>query len=134
MTTLLRFNIVGVLGFGLQLGVLVILEAAGMPIALATLIAVEAAVLHNFVWHEHWTWAGTAAGTSGSRLVRFHLANGLTSLVGNTIVTSVLVHAGVHVAIANVVAVLACMAANFTTAHLWVFCATTWPTSDGHLH
>ena len=45
----------------------------------ATAIAVEAAVLHNFCWHQRWTWRDRRAAsrtTAVRRLGRFHLLNG----------------------------------------------------------
>ncbi|HZA35631.1 MAG TPA: GtrA family protein, partial [Vicinamibacterales bacterium] len=54
---------VGLMGFGVQVAVLGLLTAgAGLATAAATAIAVEAAVLHNFVWHERWTWRDRARG------------------------------------------------------------------------
>jgi putative flippase GtrA len=133
LTRLVRFNVVGAMGFALQLGVLFLLERAGWPVLLATLTAVEAAVLHNFVWHERWTWADVRAGTRTARLARFHVSNGLISLVGNTVLTTGLVAASVPLVGANVLAVIVCAGANFAAAHAFVFCATTWPTFHGHL-
>jgi putative flippase GtrA len=132
--TFIRFNIVGVIGFALQLAVLLGLEASGVPIAMATLIAVEAAVLHNFIWHERWTWAGMVGGSCRVRLARFHVSNGLISLVGNALVTTALTQIGTPTIVASVAAVLMCALANFAAAHLWVFCAKTWPTFHGHVH
>lgn len=126
MTPFVRFNIVGIAGFALQLVTLRALHAAGVPVAVATCLAVEAAVLHNFVWHERWTWAGQTTGTRVGRLVRFHVSNGLISMAGNAIVTTVLVHAGAPLVRANVAAVVACALLNYASATLWVFCAKTW--------
>ena len=133
MTAFARFTIVGAMGFVLQLSALVAFDAAGLPVAVATCLAVEAAILHNFVWHERWTWAGMTTGTAAGRLARFHLSNGLISMAGNAVLTATLVDAGVPLVIANVSAVLTCALLNFAAAHLWVFCAKTWPTVHGHL-
>ncbi|PYR57375.1 MAG: hypothetical protein DMF91_19605 [Acidobacteria bacterium] len=46
------FVAVGTVGFLVQLAVLAALLAAGCPYLPATAAAVEAAVLHNFLWHE----------------------------------------------------------------------------------
>ena len=53
----LKFNAVGIVGIGVQLLALTILKS-GLKVnyLIATFIAVETAVLHNFVWHERWTW------------------------------------------------------------------------------
>ena len=31
-------------------------DGAGIGLSLATALAVETALLHNFAWHECWTW------------------------------------------------------------------------------
>ena len=53
----IRFNGVGALGSGLQLALVALLvRAAGVHYLWATAAGIEAAVLHNFCWHECWTW------------------------------------------------------------------------------
>ena len=133
MTAFVRFNVVGIVGFGVQLGSLAGFSAIGVPVLPATCFAVEAAILHNFIWHERWTWPGIAAGSRAGRLARFHVSNGLISIAGNAVITMALVHAGAPLLLANVAAVLTCALLNFAAANLWVFCAKTWPTVHGHL-
>jgi putative flippase GtrA len=54
---LTRFMTVGALGFAVQIAAFVILTAvAGWPWLPATIVAVELAVVHNFLWHDRWTW------------------------------------------------------------------------------
>ena len=63
-----RFNAVGVLGFVVQLGVLgLCAHALHWDYLLATALAVEAALLHNFFWHERYTWADRTARAPGVR-------------------------------------------------------------------
>ena len=53
-----RFNVVGLGGFLLQLGTLALLTRVfGWHYAAATAVAIEAAILHNFIGHSRWTWA-----------------------------------------------------------------------------
>ena len=52
----LKFNLVGTIGIGVQLGMLYLLTSLGVDYMLATALAVESAVLHNFLWHERFTW------------------------------------------------------------------------------
>ena len=119
------FVVVGAIGFAVQMGVLLWLTSMRhWPYPLATVIAVEIAVLHNFAWHERWTWGDRAIADTGvaRRLLRFHLGTGLTSLVGNVIVTAAaieLLHA--PTLIANACAVAATSLANFLVADRWVF-------------
>jgi len=53
-----KFNLVGGIGIVVQFGVLFLLKSVlHFEYLAATAIAVEAAVVHNFVWHEQFTWA-----------------------------------------------------------------------------
>lgn len=89
----LRFNAVGAIGIVVQTGALALLKGAlKMDYLVATALAVETAVLHNFVWHERWTWKDRTASHRGAlgRLVRFNLSNGLISIVVNLVFMRVL--------------------------------------------
>jgi putative flippase GtrA len=117
------FLSVGAIGFVLQMSALALLTAAGWPYAPAAVVAVEMAVLNNFFWHERWTWRDRAL-TSGalSRLARFHLSAGLTSIVGSLAFTALLVEwAAAPVLLANAAAVALTAAANYLIADRWVF-------------
>src|SRR5260370_13685656 len=119
----LKFNAVGVAGFALQLGLLwVFTRVCGIHYLLATTLAVEIAVLHNFVWHELWTWRGLAAADRWRRLVRFHLANGFVSIASNVMLTWMLKD-GLHLPllVANAGAVVMTALLNFALAAVWVF-------------
>lgn len=119
-----RFNAVGVLGFAVQLGVLALLVRGGVHYLPATAIAVEAAILHNFLWHERWTWADRSGGggTRLGRLARFHAVNGSVSVAGNLLLMPLLVRAcGLPVLAANTTAVLVCALVNFGGADRFVF-------------
>jgi putative flippase GtrA len=122
----LRFNLVGVLGFVLQLAVLTaLMRGAGLHYLPATALAVGSAVLHNFAWHRRWTWEDrTRARLSApsSTLARFALANGAVSLFGNLLLMALLVDSlRVPPVLANAVAVSACSVINFWLADTNVF-------------
>jgi putative flippase GtrA len=118
------FNAVGVIGFAVQLAVLGALLHAGLHYLAATAVAIEAAVLHNFVWHERWTWRERVflPRTRGRRLWRFHLLNGLVSLTGNIVLMWALVgQAGLPALPANVLSVGVCALVNFAASERLVF-------------
>jgi putative flippase GtrA len=122
----LRFNLVGALGIGVQLAALGLLHVIlGVGYLWATALAVETAVLHNFFWHESWTWrdrAGPGGRSRIDRLIRFHLTNGLTSQAGNLVFMAALVGGlGLPVLVSNLVAIAGCSLLNFTLAHILVF-------------
>ena len=118
-----RFNAVGLAGFALQLGTLwVFARVFGMQYLVATALAVELALLHNFVWHEVWTWPGMGIDGRWRRLARFHVANGFVSIASNVAFTWVLTQ-GFHLPLllANAAAVVAAALLNFALAVWWVF-------------
>lgn len=119
------FNAVGLAGIAVQLGVLAVLvHLAGMPPLLATAIAVEAAVLHNFSWHQRWTWNDRPAGAGGMlrRLLRFHLLNGIVSLGGNLAIVAALTRGfSVDPVVASAVAIASCSLLNFAASEWLVF-------------
>jgi putative flippase GtrA len=120
----LTFVTVGSIGLVVQIAVLILLTSGlGWPTALSTAIAVESAVLVNFFWHERLTWHDRPTDSRAWRLWRFHLANGLTSILGNVVVTSLGVRLGASPALANLGAVGALAILNFVMADRWVFAA-----------
>jgi putative flippase GtrA len=53
-----KFNFVGGIGIAVQFAALFLLKSVfHVHYLAATALAVEAAVLHNFIWHERFTWA-----------------------------------------------------------------------------
>ncbi len=137
MSRAARFVWVGVGGFVVQAAALQgLVSLAGLDYPIATALAVEAAILHNFLWHERWTWADRSAPRSGShtepetgvrakRWARFLRFNGLTAVVsigGNVALMALLVgvlHAPLLVGMA--LAVAAVSVVNFACADRFVF-------------
>jgi putative flippase GtrA len=122
----MKFNAVGALGIGVQLAVLLGLTSGfHLDYLLATGLAVEAAVVHNFLWHERYTWADRVLPSwqrSLPRLLRFNLTSGVVSIAGNLALMKVLVGLGhVNYLIANGVAIALCSLANFLVSEGWVF-------------
>ena len=122
MTTWIKFNVVGLFGFALQTGALFVLTR-NMPrlsYLAATAIAVELAVLNNFVWHQRWTWRDRPSLTKGEtlrRLAKFNVTTGLVSLVGNLVLMSVLVgRFRLPIVGANLITVAACSILSFLFA------------------
>ena len=122
----LKFHLVGAIGIAVQLGILALLVSVlGVNYLIATAVAVEAAVLHNFVWHERYTWRGRPSGSTGTllaRLLRFHVSNGLVSLVGNVALMRLLVGTlRLQYMVANVLTIVACGLVNFALSEWFVF-------------
>ena len=119
-----KFNSVGIAGFLLQIGVLAGLLHFGLHYLAATALAVEAAVLHNFLWHERWTGRDRPAAGRGrlDRLWRFHALNGTVSLAGNVLLMRLFVGSlGMQAIPANLLAVIACALVNYFASDRIVF-------------
>ena len=118
---LLRFSAAGLAGFVVQIGALAVLVAGGVNYLLATALAVEGAILVNFVGHERWTWQGQGPGVF-VRLVKYNTLTALTSILGSVAITGVLVESlGLPAVIANIISVMALGAINFVGADKLVF-------------
>lgn len=135
-----KFNLVGTIGIGVQFGALFLLKGElHLHYLVATAIAVELAVLHNFIWHERFTWADRImpharpinsrrtrwrgpSCVSLRRLVRFHLANGAVSILGNLAAMKAMVDLEhMNYLIANAIAIALCSLINFLLSDQWVF-------------
>lgn len=118
----LKFNSVGIVGAGVQLVALKLLLAVGLSYLPATALAVETAVLHNYFWHVRWTWKERSASAGLATFLRFHLANGMVSLISNLALMRILVGwMGLPTLPANALAICATSIVNFALGHRWVF-------------
>src|SRR4026209_1474299 len=117
----IAFNGVGGLGIAVQLGVLtLLLRQVDVPYLFATALAVECAVLHNFVWHQRWTWCDrpiTSIRALGARLWRFHALTGFFSLLGNVAIARLLTgEYHVEPLASNITAIMVCSMVNFAAS------------------
>ena len=122
----LRFNFVGGVGIFVQFFALFVLKSMlQLDYLVATGLAVEAAVVHNFLWHERYTWADRVRPSwrkSLARLARFNVTNGGVSIVGNLALMKVMVGMGhMNYLLANGIAIAMCSLANFLVSETWVF-------------
>jgi putative flippase GtrA len=122
----LKFNLVGALGIIVQLLALHFFSVIlGLNYLIATALAVEAAILHNFALHERWTWSDRPRHNrieSLYRLLRFNSTTGAISIIGNLIFMKIL-SGRLHLPIplANLLSIAACSLFNFLIANNFVF-------------
>jgi putative flippase GtrA len=136
----IKFTLAGTAGFAVQIAALAALtKIAGVNYLVASAIAVELAIVCNFVWHERWTWRDRLApptcppkrnarrwkpfGEGGwSRLLRFNALTAVTSIAGSVALTAVFVEsAGLSPIAANIASVIALGLVNFVGANTLVF-------------
>ncbi len=128
----MKFNAVGGLGIVVQLATLAVFRSwLKLDYLLATGLAVEIAVIHNFLWHERYTWADRPASRithSLVRLAKFNATNGAVSIVGNLLLMRLLVgELKLNYVGSNLVAIVLCSLVNFLLGDRFVFEAEKRP-------
>jgi len=119
-----KFNLVGVMGMVVQLAALALIDhVAPGHYLLATAAAIEITLLHNFVWHTRYTWRDRCDGASlWTQCFRFHLSNGMVSMLGNLAVMRIMAdEAHMPLLAANTIAILFCSMMNFCIGDRWAF-------------
>lgn len=121
--TWLRFNLVGVLGFGVQAAVLwALVGPFGVPAPLAIAAAVFAAVSHNFAWHERFTWPGCPRRGRAKRWVAFNVTTGTLSVIANVLLTGLVARcAGLPIVVSTLIVVILLSLATFVISGQVIF-------------
>jgi putative flippase GtrA len=122
----IKFNAVGGIGIIVQLAALSVFRSwLKLDYLLATGLAVEIAVIHNFLWHERFTWADRPATRpirSLVRLAKFNSSNGAVSMVGNLGLMRLLVgELKFNYVASNLAAIVVCSLVNFLLSDRLVF-------------
>ncbi len=116
----LKFCLVGGTGVVVNMAVVYLLhERLGLALLLASPVAVEASILSNFLLNNYWTFRTPTVELR--RLAKFNLV----SLGGMAITTGILTllvsHAGLHWAIANLIAIGVATVWNFGLNFVWTW-------------
>ena len=114
-----KFALVGGSGAVLNTTVLYLLhQGLGVPLVAASLVAVELAVLNNYLINDRWTFPGHAR--SVRRFARFN-ASSMAGLALNVVFLLSLAELGVHYIVANLIGIAAGFVVNYTLSSGWVW-------------
>jgi putative flippase GtrA len=121
-----RFLLTGFAGFLCQIAVLWLLNSLlSVNYIVATTVAIELAIVFNYVLHENWTWQDRRVTTIRERclrLARFNAMTAITSVAGGVFITALLVESlGLPPVAANSISVIALGIVNFAGANSLVF-------------
>jgi putative flippase GtrA len=118
-----RFNAVGALGIVVQLvGLAFFKSFLHLNYLVAAALAVEAAVIHNFLWHERWTWKDRSGSGRLSRFLRFNSTTGTISVFANVALMRLFVgEFHMQYLVANLLSIGVCALANFLLSDRFVF-------------
>lgn len=118
----LKFSTAGALGFLIQIAAVALFTTLGWHYLAATAIAVELAIVTNFLWHRAITWADRPEGNALRQFVRFNALTAVTSIAASLLLTGLLVEsAGVSPVAANIISVACLGLVNFIGADTLVF-------------
>ena len=79
-------------------------------------------MVHNFVWHELFTWAERGAENVAIRFLKFNLTAGMFSILGNLVMMALFVDlAKMNYLLANLATIAVCSLCNFAVSDRFVF-------------
>ena len=118
-----KIQFCGLIGIGVQLLALVLLRSGlHLNYLLATALAVETAVVHNFLWHERFTWRDRVAKARLPQFIKFNLTNGAISIFGNVLLMRFFAGSlRVPYLAANLFTITCCSVFNFLVGDRFVF-------------
>ncbi len=120
----MKFGAVGCTGVGVNTAALYVLShELGLPLAASSAVAVELAVITNYLLNEHWTF-GTRR-VSVRRLAKFNLAS-LAGLGINVLIVWSLTQVGFYFLLANLFGIAAGFAGNYALSMIWVWGKALW--------
>jgi dolichol-phosphate mannosyltransferase len=113
-----KFAVVGFIGILISTGVLNLLSRRlGLPLVLSSGVAVELAVISNFLLNSSWTFASY---TSLPRFAKFNVAS-LAGLAVNVAVVWLLSRLGFYLLASELIGVAVGLAVNYLFSVLWVW-------------
>lgn len=116
---MIKFAIVGGAGTVINMLVLYLLyRRAGLPLAAASMLAVELAAICNYLFHDSWTFA--ARTPSFQRFAKFNAAS-LLGLALNVFTVWCLARLGLYFLAANLVGIAAGFTVNYVFSVSWVW-------------
>jgi dolichol-phosphate mannosyltransferase len=126
LSEVVRFGLVGASGVAVNSSLLYVFHGmANWPLIPASALAVEVAIVNNFLWNDHWTFS--TRDKRPYRFLRFNLVS-LGGLAVNTLVLATVVAVtGIHYLVANLVAIGAATVWNFAVNSRWTWRSAARP-------
>ena len=119
MSRVLRYAVVGISGVVVNMLVFYLLrEGVQLTLLVSSVIAVEAAIMNNFIWNDIWTFKSISEKQEGGpcrfqRFLRFNLVS-FTGLVMHTLIVYLLVsHGKVNESFAMLLAIAVVFILNY---------------------
>ncbi len=118
---LIKFGLVGVSGYLINLGVFALLSGnLGIHHILAAVAAFAVAVTSNFFWNRHWTFTA-GDGHAGFQAARFFTVSVAALAINLAVLEALVDGAGMGDLTSQAIAVAVAMPFNFLGNKLWTF-------------
>ncbi len=105
-----KFGIVGITGIIVNQGLLILLrEYAGLPIPVASILAIQMAILNNFIWNDRWTFKERQQQKLPSwwhRLLAFEAVSAGGAIINFAILNVMVLFLATDYRIANIIGIL----------------------------
>lgn len=101
------------------------LAAGHLPVFVASALATEAAIIYCYFGHDLWTFRHENDGLSWKRFRNYNSLTLVGLLITATTLQILTMTTDLHLLVANLFAIAAATAWNFTLSHKWAFKATT---------
>jgi dolichol-phosphate mannosyltransferase len=115
----LKFVLVGTSGIVVNMVIFHLLVTLGIPIHLASPLAIEASILNNFTWNDMWTFRGER-GRRVVRCLNFHGATLIGALI-NYLALLALIRTGLTHLTANLIGIFLGFTTNYLLSELYVW-------------
>lgn len=120
-----KFALIGATGVVVNTGVLHLgYRVVGLPLELASPIAIALAIFSNFNGNNAWTWRGRGMAGHGPylrRLGRYSLSSGLGGAINYAVLLGLVRGLGLSHVVANLLGIGAGMVSNYLLSEFWVF-------------
>ena len=113
-----KFGIVGISGIVVNQGLLVLLkETVGLAIPVASILAIQVAILNNFIWNDLWTFKGSGQPQKfpnrWQRLLSFEVVSAGGAVINFIILNFMVFFLATDYQIANIIGILLGFIWNF---------------------
>lgn len=122
---LVKFGLVGTWGFFVNMFFLWFLtEVTGLYYLLSSVLAIEIAMVNNYVLNDLWTWRDR--GKTGKReylkrMLQYHVAASAAALLNVAVLWILTQPFGIYYLVSNIFGILCGMALNYLVNDRWTF-------------
>ena len=117
----MKFNLVGLIGVAVNELILIILAGQGMYYLFSGILAVEVAILSNFILNDAWTFKDRRSGHILVRLLRFNSLMLIGLLINLIILFFITEYVGLHFTVSNLIGIGIASIARYFLSLKWAW-------------